>query len=485
MVLTERALQGLKGYRYRAGGYTWLDAAHEPLWRNLVNKLPLWLAPNVITLAGTLCIVAAYALNIIYNPSFVGEAPAWVSLFTAASIVLYVNLDCMDGKQARRTGSSSPLGQLFDHGCDALALHMILANIAASLGVGCGGKMAAGCLGIMVPWMLAQWEEYHTGIMMYGNKWYGVLEANYSICAVHLLSAALGLRFWQTQVPLPRPIAWALGALGESGQMLPLVNSGSGSSGILEMTPMQGFNGSSQSSWGLSAAASPASSGGLSSAAVMGGHLSIAELALLLVGFAGICQGVTNVVRVFTSPALDPKESGNKQLGRRWALLHLAGLLLTIFLGAWSVSVSASPEDAQWAQHIAARLHDAQPALGSNVASWLLRDLLPAAECRAAFSMFGFLYALTATQLIVAHMSKEPWLPSLLALTLPLLHVASVLGWWHVPPHALLLGLHTVALAVWASYVLGAISQICEFLGIKCLSIKAPPPPSSSSKASN
>lgn len=29
-------------------------------------------------------------------------------------------LDNMDGKQARKTGSSSPLGLLFDHGCDAL-----------------------------------------------------------------------------------------------------------------------------------------------------------------------------------------------------------------------------------------------------------------------------------------------------------------------------------------------------------------------------
>jgi ethanolaminephosphotransferase len=26
----------------------------------------------------------------------------------------------VDGKQARRTNSSSPLGQLFDHGCDAI-----------------------------------------------------------------------------------------------------------------------------------------------------------------------------------------------------------------------------------------------------------------------------------------------------------------------------------------------------------------------------
>jgi len=36
-------------------------------------------------------------------------------------------------------------------------------------------------LQIMVPWVLAQWEEYHTGIMMYGTRFYGVLEANYSI----------------------------------------------------------------------------------------------------------------------------------------------------------------------------------------------------------------------------------------------------------------------------------------------------------------
>lgn len=28
----------------------------------------------------------------------------------------YLHLDCLDGKQARRTSSSSPLGQLFDHG---------------------------------------------------------------------------------------------------------------------------------------------------------------------------------------------------------------------------------------------------------------------------------------------------------------------------------------------------------------------------------
>lgn len=29
-------------------------------------------------------------------------------------------MDAIDGKQARRTGTSSPLGEFFDHGCDAI-----------------------------------------------------------------------------------------------------------------------------------------------------------------------------------------------------------------------------------------------------------------------------------------------------------------------------------------------------------------------------
>ena len=40
----------------------------------------------------------------------------------ALATFIYQTFDACDGKQARRTGSSSPLGQLFDHGCDAFQL---------------------------------------------------------------------------------------------------------------------------------------------------------------------------------------------------------------------------------------------------------------------------------------------------------------------------------------------------------------------------
>lgn len=40
---------------------------------------------------------------------------------TGFGLFLYQTLDAIDGKQARRTGSSTPLGELFDHGCDSVS----------------------------------------------------------------------------------------------------------------------------------------------------------------------------------------------------------------------------------------------------------------------------------------------------------------------------------------------------------------------------
>ena len=49
-----------------------------------------------------------------------------LNLFCRRSILSFwpyylQSLDAIDGKQARRTGTSSPLGELFDHGCDSLS----------------------------------------------------------------------------------------------------------------------------------------------------------------------------------------------------------------------------------------------------------------------------------------------------------------------------------------------------------------------------
>lgn len=49
------------------------------------------------------------------------QAPRWTFMLCAIGLFVYQSLDAIDGKQARRTDSSSPLGELFDHGCDSIS----------------------------------------------------------------------------------------------------------------------------------------------------------------------------------------------------------------------------------------------------------------------------------------------------------------------------------------------------------------------------
>lgn len=44
--------------------------------------------------------------------------------------------DNLDGKQARRTKTSSPLGLLFDHGCDATTTFMLSQSLGSYIGLG-------------------------------------------------------------------------------------------------------------------------------------------------------------------------------------------------------------------------------------------------------------------------------------------------------------------------------------------------------------
>ena len=49
------------------------------------------------------------------------QLPGWTLVTAAVGLFVYQALDAIDGKQARRTGSATPLGELFDHGCDSLS----------------------------------------------------------------------------------------------------------------------------------------------------------------------------------------------------------------------------------------------------------------------------------------------------------------------------------------------------------------------------
>jgi Na+-translocating ferredoxin:NAD+ oxidoreductase RnfD subunit len=81
----------------------------NPFWTFITNKIyPEWLAPNTITLLGFICMLIVQVLVWIDYPT-VPRSMIWTFAVIPALMFLYQTLDGSDGKQARRTGASSPL----------------------------------------------------------------------------------------------------------------------------------------------------------------------------------------------------------------------------------------------------------------------------------------------------------------------------------------------------------------------------------------
>ena len=137
--VSDEAKEGVKLYKYKGGSDSFL---YQYLWKPLVIKLVdnfffhLWIAPNTITLIGYLLVLISHVLILFYSPDLSQEIPVWVLLNGGFSVLAYQILDNADGMQARKTGASSPLGMLFDHGCDSSTSWILGMSQLAILGLG-------------------------------------------------------------------------------------------------------------------------------------------------------------------------------------------------------------------------------------------------------------------------------------------------------------------------------------------------------------
>ena len=179
--LCPKAAAALPVFKYRGQDLS-LIYKHilSPLAQHLVdNHTPTWAAPNAITLFGLCWMVTSYVLVWYYYPNFdegmMGDdasssspsslPPLWPFAFTACAMLIYQTLDNMDGKQSRKTGSSSPLGLLFDHGCDAINSIFGSAVWVTALGLSPATdqwQILALVVAPMATFYVTTWEEYYT-----------------------------------------------------------------------------------------------------------------------------------------------------------------------------------------------------------------------------------------------------------------------------------------------------------------------------------
>ncbi|XP_068133068.1 cholinephosphotransferase 1 isoform X1 [Hyperolius riggenbachi] len=199
--LTALQLKRLEEHKYSATGRSLSEHLMQIYWNWLVEKLPLWLAPNTITMVGLVLNVLTTVILACYCPTATEEAPAWALLLCAIGLFVYQSLDAVDGKQARRTNSSSPLGELFDHGCDSISIVFVALGTVVAVRLGTMPSWMFFCCFIsMFMFFCAQWQAYVSGTLRFGMI--DVTELQLSVVAVFLLSAFFGSTFWDIQIPV-------------------------------------------------------------------------------------------------------------------------------------------------------------------------------------------------------------------------------------------------------------------------------------------
>eukprot|EP01111_Echinosteliopsis_oligospora_P003002 TRINITY_DN14834_c0_g1_i1.p1 TRINITY_DN14834_c0_g1~~TRINITY_DN14834_c0_g1_i1.p1 ORF type:complete len:376 (+),score=91.83 TRINITY_DN14834_c0_g1_i1:81-1208(+) len=200
--VTQKGLKNLEHYHY-SGVDNSLIAKYimQPFWNSVVHFLPAWMAPNLVTLIGFLFIIFSYITTAYYHPMIIGGGgPRILYLSNAICMIIYQTMDALDGKQARRTKTSSPLGELFDHGCDAVTTVLQVITISSVLQLDYFVCFLSG-LALMSGFYFAQWEEYYTGSLILGVV--GVTEGQLISIALYTCAYFVGPMWWATPFFVP------------------------------------------------------------------------------------------------------------------------------------------------------------------------------------------------------------------------------------------------------------------------------------------
>lgn len=129
--LTREERQNIANWKYACVDHSITTKIYTPFWNFLARQVPATVAPNIVSLAGLICIL--YFFNLAFN--YAAEMPSACSFAGVALVFTYMSLDAIDGKHARNTGNSSPLGELFDHSCDNVSVPFMVMGFTLCMGI--------------------------------------------------------------------------------------------------------------------------------------------------------------------------------------------------------------------------------------------------------------------------------------------------------------------------------------------------------------
>lgn len=200
--LKTEQLENLKNFKYDFTNDSIIYGyCLSPCLNRLVEYLPRNLAPNLITLFSLFCNIIAFTICVFDGGfDFDKELHRRTCFIIGFSQFLYQLLDNIDGKQARRTGNSSPFGMLMDHGCDVFTNIFTAYNLSRLLLVSNDFIYSFSLfIGLLVGFYMMTFEEYKTG-KMYFPPINGADEGNFIVFLLGVSNGIFGQEWLRTIV---------------------------------------------------------------------------------------------------------------------------------------------------------------------------------------------------------------------------------------------------------------------------------------------
>lgn len=226
--LPQETLANMRRFQYKSTDASiFYGKCLSPCLNKFMNYFPTFIAPNLITLFSLICnIIGAVITYLDAGFDFSLQLKSRTCFIIGTTQFLYLLLDNIDGKQARKTGTSSPFGMLMDHGCDIFTNIFTAFNLSHLMMVGNKDIYSFSVFfGLILGFYMMTYEEYTIGEMHFPPI-NGTDEGNLFVSLFGVILAFTGQEWLCSDIydPLKLTVGKAMGIVVAIGGLSTIFN---------------------------------------------------------------------------------------------------------------------------------------------------------------------------------------------------------------------------------------------------------------------
>ena len=182
-MIPKEAIDRIKNYPYKSNDYSLLSKYYYPLCNFILEFIPEYISPNVITLCGLLAVMLSTFSLLLSISSF-------SFIICALSLLIYQITDALDGLQGKKTGMYyNPTIELFDHGCDSIVTSLCAINFVLIFNNISPLALITSLISVTSLFYFPTWEHLHTKVMTFRGSFCNPTESLFALELSYLVLA--------------------------------------------------------------------------------------------------------------------------------------------------------------------------------------------------------------------------------------------------------------------------------------------------------